>query len=237
MRYTTVVMLLVGVLAGMGVMGCSDDLVLPEPNFVLESGLANPILVQTKKPSDQVEKGETVVSLSVRRVRVLVSRIMLHTDRDTTGGDDKTVKAGPFIYEADSLGTRVISSVNLPAGSYNRLKFEVHRFSSSETSVYTDDPVYRDFVTGDRYSVIIDGYVVRKNGTASSFTYKSDVTSNLELGYEPAIVVTEGAVTTSTITFDAAAVFKDGSEILDPADADNESFIDNGIKRAFRTNR
>lgn len=237
MRYTPVVMLLVGWLAGLVVMGCSDDLVLPEPNFVLESGLANPTLVQTKKPSDRIEKGETVVSLSVRRVRVLVSRIMLHSDRDTMSGGDKTVKAGPFIYEADSLGTRVISSVNLPTGTYNRLKFEVHRFSSSESSVYTDDPVYRDFVTGDRYSVIIEGYVVRKNGTSSSFSYKSDVTSNLELDYQPAIVVAEGSVTTSTIMFDAAAVFKDGTVILDPADAENESSIDNGIKRAFRTNR
>ena len=219
------------------VTGCGDDVALPEPNFVLESGIANPTLVLVEKPSDKVAKGETVTSLIVRRVRVLVSRIVLHTGADTSAQDDKTVKSGPFIFEADSLGNRVITSVTVTPGSYDRVKFEVHRFSSSETAAFENDPVFQDFVTGDRYSVIIEGYVVRKNGVPERFTYKSNVTSNIELEYSPALIISDGAVTTSTLQFDAAAVFRDGTDILDPDDQRNESSIDNGIKRAFRANR
>jgi hypothetical protein len=223
-------------LIGLFSIGCSDDVVIPEPNFVIESGLSNPILMEARKPFDNVDKGETVVGLSVRRVRVLVSRIILHSEQDTTGKDDRTVKNGPFIYEADSLGSRVVSSVNVTPGTYDHLKFEIHRFSSSETAAFENDPVFKDFVTGDRYSVIIEGYVIRKTG-ASPFVYRSDVTENLKLEYSPALVIGEGAVTSSTLKFDVATAFRDGSDILDPDDAKNESLIDNAIKNAFRANR
>jgi hypothetical protein len=226
----------VATLVALSVLGCSDDIVIPEPNFVLESGLISPILVQANKPSDKVEKGETVVGLSVRRVRVLVSRIILHNDADSSGTDDRNVKTGPFIYEADSLGTRVISSVNVTPGAYDRLKFEVHRFSSSEVPAFESDAAYKDFVTGDRYSVIIEGYVIRKSG-AAPFVYRSDVTENVKLEYSPALVIGEGAITSSTLKFDVATAFKDGASILDPDDPKNESFIDNAIKEAFRANR
>ncbi len=216
--------------------GCSDDVVIPEPNFVIESGLTNPILVEARKPFDKVDKGETVVGLSVRRVRVLVSRIILHSEQDTAGKDDRTVKSGPFIYEADSLGSRVVSSVNVTPGTYDRLKFEIHRFSSSELAAFENDATFKDFVTGDRYSVIIEGYVIRKTG-ASPFVYRSDVTENLKLEYSPALVIGEGAVTSSTLKFDVATAFKDGADILDPDDPKNESLIDNAIKNAFRANR
>ena len=223
-------------IAGLFSNGCSDDVVITEPNFVLESGLTNGTLVSTRKPSDKISKGDTVVGLSVRRVRVLVSRIMLHIEADSAGSNDRTLKSGPFIYEADSLGSRVISSVNVTPGTYDRLKFEVHRFSSSEIAAFENDPTFRDFVGGDRYSVIIEGYVVRKNGSAS-FSYKSDVTENIKLEYSPALTIGSTGVTTSTLKFDAAQAFRDGSAILDPADPKNESLIDNGIKRAFRANR
>ena len=217
-------------------LGCSEDIVLPEPNFVLESGLINPILMQTPKQSDKVEKGETVIGLSVRKVRVLVSRIALNTSPDSAGTDDRTVKAGPFIYEADSLGGNVISSVNVASGTYDRLKFEVHRFSSSEVPAFENDAIFKDFVTGDRYTVIIEGYVVRKTGSAP-FVFKSDVTSNIKLEYSPALVIGQGAITASTLKFDAASAFKDGADIFDPDDEKNRSEIENGIKEAFRANR
>lgn len=215
---------------------CSDDVVVPEPNFVIESGLTNPILVEARKPSDKINKGETVVGLSVRRVRVLVSRVILHTEADSAGKDDRTVKAGPFIYEADSLGTRVVSSVNVTPGTYDRLKFEIHRFSSSETAAFENDATFKDFVTGDRYSLIIEGYVIRKTG-AAPFTFRSSVTSNVKLEYSPALVIGQGAITSSTLKFDVAAAFRDGSDIFDPDDEKNRSEIENGIKEAFRANR
>ena len=224
------------VVVGLITVGCSDDVVIPEPNFVIESGLTSPVLVEARKPSDKINNGETAVGLSVRRVRVLVSRIILHSEADSAGKEDRTVKTGPFIYEADSLGSRVVSSVNVTPGTYDRLKFEIHRFSSSETAAFENDAAFKDFVTGDRYSVIIEGYVIRKSG-AAPFVYRSDVTENVKLEYSPALVIGEGAVTSSTLKFDVATAFKDGASILDPDDPKNESFIDNAIKRAFRANR
>lgn len=233
MKHVFVILL---ALIGLFSIGCSDDVVIPEPNFVIEAGLTNPNLVEVRKPFDKVDKGETVVGLSLRRVRVLVSRIVLHSEQDSAGKDDRTVRTGPFIYEADSLGTRVVSSVSVTPGTYDRLKFEIHRFSSSETAAFENDAAFRDFVTGDRYSVIIEGYVIRKTG-ASPFVYRSDVTENLKLEYSPALVIGEGAITSSTLKFDVATAFRDDTDILDPADSKNETLLDNGIKRAFRANR
>lgn len=217
------------------VVGCSDNVVIPEPNFVLESALSNAKLSSVRKPGDVVMKGGTVNSLTVTRVRILVSRALLHAGDDTLSANDKLIKSGPFVFLADSTGNRVITSVTVASGSYRKLKFEFHPFDSSEAPDYAMDQNFKDFVTSGRYAVIIEGSLVR-NGTTARFAYKSDVNQNLQLEFSPALTVGNTGAVTATLKFDAASVFRDGQDILDPDDKQNQSAIDNGIKQALRLN-
>lgn len=90
-----------------------------------------------------------------------------------------------------------------------------------------------DFVTGDRYSVIIDG-VAYKGGTTSPYSYRSNITANLQFKFQPAVDVASGRNVIIVLKIDPIAVFKKGGNILDPCDEANESEIDNAIKSAIK---
>lgn len=219
---------------GLAVSGCSsEDAVAPEANlsvsFRIDNSSAN-----TFNTKGAGTAGEVADSVIVTRVRVLVERMILHPEGSKDSADDRSVKAGPFLLLADSTGTRVSASARLTPGLYSKLKYEIHRFSSSEIASYKNDPQFADFVSDGRYSVIIDGHVVA-NGTRRSFQYRSDVTSNVEVSLGSFSVPESGNVTAS-IVFSTAKAFVDNTRYLDPSDSKNESIIDNNLKSAFRLN-
>jgi hypothetical protein len=180
-----------------------------------------------------------VDSITVTKVRVLVSRMILRPDGkgDDDSSGDRNVKTQPFLYVADSTGTKVVASATIPNGSYDRIKYEIHRFSTSEVPSYALDTVFRDFVTNDRYTVIIEGTLVRNGGSRERFVYRSDATANVKINVAPSLTVSDGAPATLSLRFNASDVFRDGSALLDPADGQNESKIDNNIKAAFKANK
>lgn len=211
----------------------SDDGTAPDANFTLRSRIDNG-LVNTVTSKGPAIAGEYVDSVKVTRVRVLVRRLVLHPLGLRDSIDDRTVKSGPFVLLADSTGTNVVASLNLPSAAYDKLKFEIHRFSSSEVPSYRSDAVFSDFVTDSRYSVLIDGHVVRQ-GVSSPFTYRSDVTGNVTTGPTGVEIPSDGMLTVSLV-FSTASAFRSGDRYLDPSDAKNESQIDNNIRSAFRLN-
>jgi len=160
--------------------------------------------------------------------------MILHPSNSSDSANDRSVKAGPFVFLADSTGTRLVASVYITPGSYDKLKYEIHRFSSSEISAYQNDPQFADFVSTDRYSVIIDGNVVR-DGTRQGFQYRSDITANVEIPLGTFTVPGAGS-TTATIEFSSARAFSEKGQLVDPRDPKNESVIDNNLKAAFRLN-
>ena len=177
--------------------------------------------------------GAEVDSLKVTRVRILLKEVKMHrSSSDTTTGDN-TVKTGPVMLTIDSAGSRTFTSATIPSGSYDKLKFEFHRFSGSVTAQYLNDTIYQDFVTDDRWTFIIDGFLF-KNGVRTGFTYRSDATANLSLKFEPDITLAAGSAAVIVLSVNPAAVFKSGSAVLDPRDQKNESDIDNAIKSAIK---
>jgi hypothetical protein len=177
--------------------------------------------------------GAEVDSLKVTRVRILLSQVKMHVSKDDTVIGDKVVKTGPVMMTIDSAGARTFTTATIPAGTYDKVKFEFHRFSSSEVAGYLSDTVYQDFVTDDRWTFIIDGFLY-KDGVRTGFTYRSDATANLTLKFEPEITLTAGSSAAIVIAVDPAAVFKKGAAVLDPRDKQNESEIDNAIKAAVK---
>jgi hypothetical protein len=93
--------------------------------------------------------GTEADSLKISRVRILISELKLHRDKEDTLAGDKTVKTGPMLITIDSTGSRTFSTGTIPAGSYDKLKFEFHRFNNNEVAQYLSDTTFADFVTND----------------------------------------------------------------------------------------
>ena len=221
----------------------SSDPSATDGNVTVESGINSPTVSSFEKTGDRPQGGLFVTSLRVSKVRVLVSRMKLHLDDDSDSTnddldstDDKTFKLEPFVYVADSTGSRVVATVPMPNGNYDEIKWEIHRFSPSEVPSYLNDTTFRDFATGDRYTVLIEGSLVR-DGVTSPFVYRGFATDNITIKFNPSVTVNNNTPLILSLKFDAPGVFKDGANILDPEDRGNMSEIDNRIKAAFRANK
>jgi len=162
--------------------------------------------------------------------------MILHPDNNSDSINDKKIKLEPFMYSADSIRGRIVASVVMPAGVYQKIKWEIHRFSSSEAPSYSSDTTFRDFVDGNRYTVIIEGTLDR-DGVVEPFVYRSNVTANIKIDFSPSISITTDTPVALSLMFDVSKAFKDSGEILDPADSKNVSKIDNNIKDAFKANK
>ncbi len=182
---------------------------------------------------------EEVDSLTVSRVRILITELKLHQngepddDSTGTGNSDEVVKTGPIVIDATADTVMVFLSEPIPAGDYDKVKFEFHRFNGSEAPQYAGDPVFGDFVEGDRWSVIIEGESF-KDGQGTPFVYRSDITANLSLNFPDKIEIEEDETATVIIEIDPIEVFKSGNGVLDPTDNSNESKIDNAIRSAIK---
>jgi hypothetical protein len=209
---------------------CSDDPVSNDQATVtmtaeLEGGMSVNKMVAVS--------GTEADSLKISRVRILISELKLHRDKEDTVAGDKTVKTGPMLITIDSSGSRTFATGTVPPGTYDKLKFEFHRFSSSEVGQYLSDTNFADFVTDDRYTFLIDG-TVYNGGQAFPFTYRSDVTANLSFKFEPSITLDAGGNVIIVVQVDPEAIMKPEGKVLDPRDGSNESKLDKAIKEAIK---
>jgi hypothetical protein len=196
----------------------------------LATAFVNKII--SEKGYNQIQDNE-VDSIKITRIRVLMSRMKLYRDvEDTTEG--KELKTGPFVYDIDGTGKLFqLASGTVPVGIYDKIKFEFHRFSSSEASQYASDAILKDFATADRYSMIIEG-ISYKNNTPTNFVFNSQATANLLLKFQPYIDLSEGSSTTISIQLNPNLFFKKGSSILDPSISKNANDIENAIKNTIK---
>ena len=94
-----------------------------------------------KSGKDEIQ-AETVDSIHVSKFRILISRIMMHKDQSSEE-DNNLLKEGPFVLIGDVPDNSVkLTEGTVPTGSFDKVKFEVHRFSASETGQYADDNVF-----------------------------------------------------------------------------------------------
>lgn len=218
------------------VQSCSDDTTNPATQveiFAEMSSKTAQVILPDKDNTIKQAFGDNADSIRISKVRILVKRLKLHRSAEDTVSGDKEVKAGPFLITIDSAGQRSISSSTIQDGSYDKVKFEIHRFSSSEISTYLNDPIFADFVTGDRYSTIIDCRVF-KNGQSFPYSFRSEATSNLSLALDPPFTINNGTVGALLLQLQPSLTFKIGGELLDPRDPRNKKDIENGLKKAIR---
>lgn len=172
-------------------------------------------------------------SIEITRVRFLLSAVKLHVEGNDTTKDGE-IKAGPFILEFTPGSSRVFSTITLPAGQYEKIKFEIHKFPSSIDQTYLNDPIFTDFVTNERSTVIIEGRVwSAASSTPTNFVYKSHITANLEAKFPGLITLDGGSNVTLAMLFSPVLAFK-ATNVLDPRDPSNAGDIDKYLKSAIK---
>ena len=187
-----------------------------------------------RKQPNSPAAGAIADSIEITRVRYLLSRVKLHVEGNDTL-KDANIKTGPFIIEFTPGLSKVFTTATIPAGSYEKIKFEIHKFPSSIDQTYLNDPVFSDFVTGERSTVIIEGKVwSAQNTTPTNFVFKSDITANLEAKFPGNITLDAGSTTTLAMIFSPILAFK-ASSVLDPRDPANANDIDNYLKSAIKS--
>lgn len=231
-KTVTTVLFVAGTIAMASLTACSDD---PASNdqatVTMQSQLA---ASSTSLLKPAVTSAVGVDSIQITRIRMFIRRLKLHRDGTDSVTGDKDVKTEPFVISFENQA-KTFASLAIPAGAYDKVKFEFHRPEASQIDAYLDSTLFRDFVTGGRYSVIYEGSVYTDGvATAIPFTFNSDMTANLSLKFEPSITFAEGSNTTIVMSVDPEDVFTKGTELLDPRDPRNQNDIDNNIKAQIK---
>ncbi|RPI13780.1 MAG: hypothetical protein EHM58_17820 [Ignavibacteriae bacterium] len=142
-------------------------------------------------------------------------------------GIEQEVHAGPFVINFNVAGGIQLAALGkVPAGVYNKVKFQIHKPEDSES---IPDPEFREGTSGNqRYSFIIKG---KYNG--NSFIYKSKKSVNLVINFSTPVNFQE-TTRNLTIIFDFNTWFKNGTVELDPRNPENEDEIDDNLKNSFK---
>jgi hypothetical protein len=151
-----------------------------------------------------------------------------HHEGHDEDGNEHSIKVDPFVVHLNLNGmTTDFAVANIPAGTYEKVKFKIHKVGGSETP---PDPEFKE---GDdesqRYSVIVKG-----SYNSAPFVYKSKKSAKQQLKLEPPLVVEENTIVNLTITIDPFSWFYEDGNLMDPNNPENNEEIDNNIKDSFK---
>jgi hypothetical protein len=209
-------------LAACGTAPSAVSLYVPQPN-------ANALTAQVGNDTLVLSTAELVL----RKVQLQREGGNACNPNSGSGTDDKDcpeMKAGPFIVSMPLDGS-VVGAVDaeLPAGTYKRLKLQIHKLTAS------DDPnLVASRPDLDDASIKVTGIF---NGAA--FTYLGQLDVQQSHDFEPALVVAGGQTTNITLSVDVLAWFKTSvGAYIDPASANhggpNVGLVNSNIQASFR---
>src|SRR5439155_9646018 len=106
--------------------------------------------------------------------------------------------------------------------TYDLIKFEMHKLNDKEDASLLNNPIFGAFVSGGRYTAIIDG-TVYVNGSGYPFSFKTSKTDNVQVFIDPPAVFSAGSSYNLALVFDPKLVFgQPGSRPFDPRSVDNQ---------------
>jgi len=172
----------------------------------------------------------------LNRVRIVVTEIRLELARSPDAGvadlEEHEMAIGPYLVDLsgtslDSGAPVTLTTASLPAGTYEEIKFKIHKPLSSEPGVSTDAGLQAMAAAGA--SIIADGTI---DGVAFSFSTPMDVEQELEGNF-----VLDSS-SNLTLNVDTSTWFGgSGSARLDPRDPSVGSQIEANIQRSFKAFR
>jgi hypothetical protein len=153
------------------------------------------------------------------------------------GGDAcEEIEFGPILLDLPlEPGAERFVTVELPAGTYTEVEFEVHKPDD-------DDPADIDFLQQHPdfadISIRVQGVFIQ-GATSTPFVYETDLNVDQELELSPPLVITAETATNVTIFVNLDVWFRGaGGALVDPASANdggpNENLVRDNIIDSFR---
>ena len=192
---------------------CSDSSVTPAPvdNFTLSS----------MGSVDSIGDSQNILILDT--VKILIKDIKLNVANNNQ--DSTNFKTGPFVVFLNlTSGVNQISSAIIPAGEYDKVKFEIHKLNDNEA---LPDPEFAD--SNGRYSVIVKGRYL-----GNRFVYKSTKSAHQILNFPVSVSVNSESKSYITLLVKPYIWFLNNDVYLDPTNPANTNDIDNNIKDNFK---
>jgi hypothetical protein len=177
-----------------------------------------------------------VNTLDVTSVKVVLKRIELksaevadcNVEPQPAGCED--FRSDPVLVDVPVNGsTRQDVSIDLPAGTYDEVKFDIHEVTASDGAFLTANP------TMANRSIVVEGTY---NG--DPFFFETNMSQEQTFMLVPSLVVGDGGVATNvTIRFDVSTWFVDAQgDLFDPSTAStgepNESVAEENIQNSIK---
>jgi len=159
--------------------------------------------------------------VSVTRIRVALRDLEL---RSRDGSHRAELALGPVVIDlgaADltSAGVEKVLDSTVPAGTYDKIKFTIHRLQAADNVAGAADLVAKNA------SILIDGTF---NGTAFQFATALEAEQELEGKF-----VIDATTQNITLNFDPSKWFVSGTTALDPTKPENELAIEANIRASL----
>jgi hypothetical protein len=157
--------------------------------------------------------------VSVTRIRVALRDIEL---RSRDGSKRAEITLAPVVIDLNDLtsaGVQKVLDSTVPAGTYDKIKFEIHRPLASDKVAGADDLVKAGA------SILIDGTF---NGTPFQFATALEAEQELEGKF-----VIDATSQNITLNFDPSKWFLSGTTVLDPTAAANQLAIEENIRASL----
>lgn len=169
--------------------------------------------------------GDNSGLLILDTVKILIKDIKLNVANNNQ--DTSNFKVGPYVlYLNLNSNINIVSTGFIPAGTYDKVRFMVHKLENNEP---VPDPDFED-VNG-RYSVVVKG-----SFNAIPFVYKSDKSAHQKLSFTNSLQVSESGKSNITLKVMPYIWFIKNNAYLDPSDPANHSDIENNIKDNINNN-
>ncbi len=208
-------LILAALISAAGFYGCSDTVTSPQTDNLSFSVMGS---------VDSIGDAQNVLILDT--VKILIKDIKLNVANSNE--DSTNFKVGPFVLFLNlSSNINFISSAIIPAGTYQKIKFEVHKLNDNEA---VPDPEFAD--ANGRYSVIVKG-----SYQGNYFIYKSTKSAHQILSFPSNIPIAPSVLTNNiTLIVKPYIWFMKNNAYLDPREPSNSNDIDNNIKDNIKNN-
>lgn len=181
----------------------------------------------------QSSSAAAVDSIQITRARFVLDRIKFKTQSDSAD-----FRTAPTVLELNLSGSvQEISVANVPLGTYGRIEFRVHRVDSIEIASLpaAEQEQFQEFLSGNRYSIIINGTVYRTPQSDSAFVFLSRIDDAQKIDLVPELVISEGSTNANvSMLISSGDWFKSGGSLLDPTDPNNENTISDNLRASIR---
>jgi hypothetical protein len=216
LKYKFSVLVLMMLISAAGFYGCNKD-------TPVNSTQSNNLSLNVTSSVDSAGDSQSIFILDT--VKILIKDIKLNVANNNE--DSCNYKIGPFVLFLDfSSKISEISTTVIPEGTYNKIKFEVHKLNDNEA---VPDPEFAD-VNG-RYSVVVKGHYL-----GNYFVYKSTKSAHQMLQFPKNCPVTSTYYSNITLLVKPYIWFVKNGTYLNPSDPANSNDIDNNIKDNINNN-